>query len=135
LVLVAAPGSPARALFEQIVDQGPAPAAGAPTTSTSTPPPALTAGPSAPVSDAGPGPAPAPTAPEPPALVDPVGLPAGPDPEPPPVCSTDAMADAIDSVRGPLGELLGTAVPGAAIRDLAAISAGCSEEDPTGAVI
>src|SRR5690606_21144138 len=99
LVLVVAPGSPARALFEQIVDQGPAPAVGAP--ATTAPPVSL------PLASGGPPVVPAgetaeptttPTAP-PPALVDPIGLPDGPEPEPPPTCSTDAVADLIDTVR------------------------------------
>ena len=41
----------------------------------------------------------------------------------------------LDQVRGPLTDLLGQPVPGASLRKLAAISAGCSTADPTTAVL
>lgn len=132
VVLAAFPGSPARSLVEDIVSTGPPatvapvaqPAADLPVITPSggltfTPPPPPTGGP----------------APAPPALVDPLELPPSEPLPPPPVCSTDALADALDQVRGPLSELLGLPVPGASIRKLAAISTGCSEADPTSAVL
>lgn len=131
VVLVAFPGSPARSLVEDIVSSGP-PAVVAPTAPPAadlpviTPAGGLTFTPPAP-----PASGPAPAAP----LVDPLQLPPDEPLPPPPVCSTDALADALDQVRGPLSELLGLPVPGASIRKLAAISVGCSEADPTSAVL
>lgn len=131
VVLVAFPGSPARSLVEDIVSGGPTPvpptappAAGLPVVAPSggltfTPPAALTG----------------PAAPTPPALVDPLELPPNEPLPPPPVCSTDALADALDQVRGQLTAVLGLPVPGESIRKLAAISTGCSEADPTSAVL
>lgn len=74
-----------------------------------------------------------PTPPSPPSNDDytPPSVPP-PAPLPPqPVCSTDAAADIVDSVRGPLAGIIGQPIPGKALRDLAAIAAGCSTQDPT----
>lgn len=131
VVLAAFPGSPARSLVEDIVSS-PTPVA-APTTAPAvglpviTPSGGLTFTPSPPPTG---GPALAP-----PVLVDPLELPPDEPLPPPPVCSTDALADVLDQVRAPLSELLGLPVPGASIRKLAAISVGCSEADPTSAVL
>ncbi len=127
IVVVAAvwffPGKPAPQLLS-----GARP--GAPTTLVPTAPPIQEGGSLAPLSKPG-GPPPAA------AFDDSIigGLPPETEPEPAAVCSTDALADILDSVRDPIGALLGSPIPGAAIRDLAAIAAGCSTEDPTGPVL
>ncbi len=133
VVLAAFPGSPARSLVEDIVSTGPPvaapvaqPAADLPVV---TPSGGLSFTPSA-APIAGP-----PAAPSPPTLVDPLELPPSEPLPPPPVCSTDALADVLDEVRGQLTTVLGLPVPGAAIRKLAAISTGCSEADPTTALL
>jgi hypothetical protein len=132
VVLAAFPGSPARSLVEDIVSSSPTPIA-APTTAPAIDLPVIT--PSGGLSFT-PSPPPAGSpAPAPPALVDPLELPPDEPLPPPPVCSTDALADVLDDLRAPLSELLGLPVPGASIRKLAAISAGCSEADPTSAVL
>lgn len=138
LVLAAFPGSPARSLLDDIVGGGPAPVSlsspvstEAPGTGLDLPAPDLV--PTGAI-DAVPPPADA-APPAPPALIDPSLLPPADPLPPPPVCSTDAVADMLDQVRAPLGDLLGAPAPGAAIRKLAAISAGCSEDDPTGPLL
>lgn len=78
-----------------------------------------------------PGPAPAPPAPDDDDFTPGFLPPATPIP-PAPSCSTDAVADIVDSVRDPLSTALGQPVPGEALRDLAAIAAGCSGADPAG---
>jgi hypothetical protein len=65
-------------------------------------------------------------------------FPAPPAASPPPArppCSTDAVADIVDQIRAPLGAALGSPAPGESIRDLAAIAAGCSTDDPSGPVL
>jgi len=125
LVAVGAfPGSPGRSLLDRIVTSPPtsvvaAPAAPAPTVPFSPP---LSRTPDL----AGPTTAAAPTTPGPP-LEPP---PAGP-PEAPAACAADVLADAIESVRGPLGEATGKPIPGESVEKLAAIAAGCSDADPT----
>ena len=133
LVLAAFPGSPARSLLDDIVSSGPPPTT-TPETG-STPPVRPAVRPPAIIPFERP---PAPegiAAPTPPPLVDPGELPAGAPLEPPPVCATDALADALDQLRGPLADVLGQPVPGRSVRKLAAISAGCSDDDPTIAVL
>lgn len=131
VVLAAFPGSPARSLIEDIVSTSPpattAPVAPpAPTLPVVTPSGGLSFTPSV---------TPPANPPAPPALVDPLELPPSEPLPPPPVCSTDALADVLDEVRGQLTAALGLPVPGAAIRKLAAISTGCSEANPTSAVL
>jgi hypothetical protein len=132
-VLVASPGSPARSLIDDIVSSGP-PATTAPVAAGIPPvaPSAPTFGPFAPSASP---PTTAPAAPLTPPLVDPAELPPATPLDPPPVCATDALADALDQVRGPLSDLLGQPVPGASLRKLAAVSTGCSDADPTTAVL
>jgi len=63
------------------------------------------------------------------------GLPPAAPEAPLPACSTDAAADAYDQVATTLGGALGEQLPSRSIRKLAAIGAGCSDDDPTGAVL
>jgi hypothetical protein len=135
LVLAAFPGSPARSLIQDIVSGEPAPTApvAAPAAGLPAPLPALGPGALPSFTPATPGPDPA--RPSAPALVDPLDLPPAEPLPPAPVCGTDAVADLLDEVRGPLSELLGQPVPGASVRKLAAIATGCGDADPTTAVL
>jgi len=61
--------------------------------------------------------------------------PAAPEEPPPAACTTDAVVDVYDQVQGPVAGALGQPLPGRSVRQLAAIAAGCSDDDPTGAVL
>ena len=133
VVLAAFPGSPARSLLDDIVSTEPSPTATPVTTGVPAARPPLAGGNVTPFA-----PPRAPdgvAAPTPPPLVEPSKLPPAAPLEPPPVCSTDALADALDQLRGPLADALGQPVPGRSVRKLAAISTGCSDDDPTTAVL
>lgn len=133
VILVAFPGSPVRALVADVVGVVPTPTpavASPPAPASGSLPPLRTAEPSLPV---GPGEPPAGGAG--PAPGGSVELPPAPPDEPPPMCDTDAVADALDQLRAPLSEAIGLPVPGSSVRKLAAIASGCSEDDPTVAVL
>jgi len=62
--------------------------------------------------------------------------PSTPTPTTPPAeCPSDAAADAAAEARGALGDALGQPVPGSTLGDLAEAAAGCSDADPTGALV
>ncbi|MEX0875634.1 MAG: hypothetical protein WD646_14465 [Actinomycetota bacterium] len=66
----------------------------------------------------------------------PPGLPPAPPEPPAPTCaSTDPIRDIYEQVQGPLSAALGAPAPGKALLTLAEIAAGCSDADPTGAVL
>lgn len=133
LALVAFPGSPGRSLLDDMAAaSGPLPQADPPTTVSretltsvvtgivdsfdQTPPPSTTTTVGGP---AGP----------------PATLPRPPEEPPPPACATDAATSVYDQVQGPAQDALGQPLPSRSVHDLAAIAAGCSDADPTGAVL
>ena len=62
--------------------------------------------------------------------------PSTPTPTTPPAeCPSDAAADAANQARAALGDALGQPVPGSTLGDLAEAAAGCSDADPTSALV
>lgn len=133
LALLVFPGSPGRSLLDDMAAaSGPMPQATPSTTVSRETLTSVVAGivddlpqtppPSTATTDAGPaGP--------------PATLPSAPEEPPPPACATDAATDVYDQVQGPAQDALGQPLPGRSVHDLAAIAAGCSDADPTGAVL
>ena len=62
--------------------------------------------------------------------------PSTPTPTTPPAdCPSDAAADAANQARAALSDALGQPVPGSTLGDLAEAAAGCSDADPTSALV
>jgi hypothetical protein len=62
--------------------------------------------------------------------------PSTPTPTTPPAeCPSDAAADAANEARAALSDALGQPVPGSTLGDLAEAAAGCSDADPTSALV